>query len=286
VNYYLNSLGLNDLSGSSFIEALIYIRLSKPPLIPDLIKFIVEGVVPTRLVDTEEFKFELARLTVVKDVKELDSTLSELLTNDLNEVYYYLPNTYVNYLNTLLESSELGLLYATLTSKDTSNRNLKFIKLQDYEVCRGRGFSCIVSKHLSRLKDVCEDVGEDYEPAIAIATLYDILQYVRYLDNLEVLGLRRDVEVGDLVVEGVKFFRGVGALYFEVGLEQILRTSKKFRVGTLERFIEEVSTLYQLSKDVLYYRGGVLNLLTLYGIDRLLRYELLRVLFSRWLRPW
>jgi hypothetical protein len=286
VSYYLNSLRLDDLNDNLFIESIIYIRLSKPPLIPDLIRSIVEGVVPTRLVDTEEFKLELAKLTVVKDVKELDSTLSELLTNDLNEIRYYLPNTYVDYLNVLLESSELGLLHATLTSKNPTYHNLKFIKLQDYEVCSGKGFSCIVSKHLSRLKDVCEFIGEDYEPAIALAVLYDILQYIRYLDNLDILNLRRDIQVSDVVIEGIKFFRGVGALYFEVGLEQILKISKKFRVGPLERFIEELLTLYQLSKDVLYYRGGVINLLTLYGIDRLLRYELLRVLFSRWLRPW
>jgi hypothetical protein len=276
------------ISDKLFLSTILDLKLLKPPLIPDLIRFIVEGITPTKLTDVEWLKYELARLTLIRSIEELDNTLLEVLTTDLNEVSYYLPNEYVEYLKVLFESLELNLVYAILRgSKGTSEQSLRFTKLEHYDECGGvSGFSCIISKHLSRLKDACEKVGEDCEPAVAVASLYDILLYLKYLDNLRTLKLKGDILINDLIVEGIKFFKGIGNPYFEVGLISLLTISKKYGGGSMGRFIEEVSTLYRISRDALYYRGGLLNLITLYGIDRLLRYELLRILFSRWLRPW
>lgn len=273
-------------------KAVLYIELSRPPLVSELTKLVIEKTTPSRLA-LEGHKVLQAKLATVKSLEELDVVLSELSSLDINSVLHYLksvlhylPEEYIEYFRVLMETSELELLYSKLASKTLDEKPLRYARLADYSTCTGvRQFSCIISKHLSRLKNACEKTGEDCERALGVSMLLDVFLYTRYLDNLKILRLGDDVSLREFIPSSLGFLRGVGIVYFESGLLRLLEAVRR-KEDLVEMWCSGVMTLYDIAKNTLYYTNKLLDLITLFGIDRSLRYSLLRVLFSRWLRSW
>ena len=273
-------------------KAILYMELSKPPLVSELIKLVVEKTTPSR-VTFENHKVLQARLMTVKSLEELGVVLSELFSLDVNSilhyvsnVLHYLPEEYIDYFKILMETSELELLYSKLASKNLDEKPLRYVKLIDYSACTGiKQFSCIMSKHFSRLKNACEKTGEDCVRALVVSMLLSVFLYIKYLDNLRILKLEDDASLKEFIARNLGFLKGPGIIYFELGLAKLLE-AMKHREDLVEMWCCGVMTLYDIAKNTLYYTNKLIDLVTLFGIDRLFRYSLLRVLFSRWLRPW
>ena len=273
-------------------KAVLYMELSRPPLVLELAKLVVEKATPSRVV-FEGHKVLQAKLATVKNLEELDAVLSELSSLDVNSVLHYLsrtlrclPEEYIEYIRVLMEAYELELLYSKLASRTLEEKPLRYVKLVEYSTCTGsRQFSCILSKHFSRLKNACEKTGEDCERALSVSMLLDVFLYNRYLDNLKILELRYDMSLKEFITSNLRYFRGLGIVYLEPGLARLLEAMKHGE-DLVEIWCSGVKTLYDIAKNTLYYTNKLIDLITLFGIDRLLRYSLLRVLFSRWLRPW
>jgi hypothetical protein len=280
------------LADKEAAKAILYMELSKPPLVSELIKLVVEKTTPSR-VTFENHKVLQAKLMTVKSLEELGVVLSELFSLDVNSilhyvsnVLHYLPGEYIDYFKILMETSELELLYSKLASKNLDEKPLRHVKLIDYSACTGiKQFSCIISKHSSRLKNACEKTGEDCERALAVSMLLSVFLYIKYLDNLRILKLEDDASLKEFIARNLGFLKGPGIIYFELGLARLLE-AMKHRGDLVEMWCCGVMTLYDIAKNTLYYTNKLIDLITLFGIDRLFRYSLLRVLFSRWLRPW
>ena len=273
-------------------KAVLYMELSRPPLVSELIKLLVEKSAPTR-VTFEGHRVLQAKLMTVKSLEELDIVLLELSSLDINSVLHYLssvlrylPGEYMEYFRVLMETFELELLYSKLASKTLDEKPLQYVRLVDYSTCTGvRQFSCIISKHFSRLKNTCEKTGEDCERALAVSMLLDVFLYIKYLDNLKILRLEDDMSLKEFITNNLGFLGGLGIVYFESGLAKLLEAVRR-REDLVEMWCSVVMTLYDIAKNTLYYTNKLIDLITLFGIDRSLRYLLLRVLFSRWLGAW
>ena len=273
-------------------KAVLYIELSRPPLVPELMRLVMERAAPSK-VTLESYKVLQAKLATVRSLEELDTVLLELSSQDLDSVMYYLssvlrclPEEYTRFARVLAEIFELEILYSKLASKTLDEKPLRYVKLADYGNCTGiKQFSCIISNHLSKLRTTCEETGEDCERALAVLALLDIFLYARYLDNLKTLKLEGDLSLRELISSSLGFLKGPGIVYFESGLARLLETVKH-REDLVETWCSGVSVLYDVARNTLYCTNKLIDLVTLFGIDRLLRYILLRILFSRWLRPW
>lgn len=266
-------------------KAVLYIELSKPPLIPDLARLAMERA-PTRPPVPEGHEVLRARLSTVRSLEELDRVLLELTSSELEYVARYLPEEYTEYLRVLMEAGELELVYSKLASGAPEEASLQHAKLASYDACKGVArFSCVVSRHLSRLRTACEKACKGCDEALAIAALLDMFLYVRYLDNLKALRLGGDESVREVVTNALIFLTGPGAVYFESGVVKLLEAGKR-EENTVVAWCNSALTLYEAAKNALYYADSLIDLVTLYGIDRLLRHVLLRLLVSRWLRPW
>jgi len=280
------------LADKEAAKAVLYMELSRPPLVSELIKLLVEKSAPTR-VTFEGHRVLQAKLMTVKSLEELDIVLLELSSLDINSVLHYLssvlrylPGEYMEYFRVLMETFELELLYSKLASKTLDEKPLQYVRLVDYSTCTGvRQFSCIISKHFSRLKNTCEKTGEDCERALAVSMLLDVFLYIKYLDNLKILRLEDDMSLKEFITNNLGFLGGLGIVYFEPGLAKLLEAVRR-REDLVETRCSVVMTLYDIAKNTLYYTNKLIDLITLFGIDRSLRYLLLRVLFSRWLGAW
>jgi hypothetical protein len=264
-------------------KAILYIELAKPPSVLELIKMVAEKESKFPL---EDYKNLQTKLIAVKTLEDLDKALLELSLLDFNMMSQYLSKEFLELLRVIMETSELELVYSKLGVKVLNGKPLQYVKLVDYSKCSGiMQFSCIISTHLLRLKNVCEKTGEDCERALAILALLDAFFYNRYLNNLKTLKLGEELSLQQLIGSSLGFLKGSGVVYFESGLAKLLEAIKH-REDLVEMWCCGVMTLYDIAKNALYYTNKLIDLVTLFGIDRLFRYSLLRILFSRWLRPW
>jgi hypothetical protein len=256
-------------------KAILYIELSKPPLIQELVKFIKEKAPLSKLSTLEAYKNIHIKLTTVEKLEDLDKALLNLLTLDLKNISWHLPEKYAKLLNLLAEAYELEVLYSKISSRRLDERPLRYAKLADYSSCTDK-FSCIISKHFSKIKSTYREIDEYYYNALGVAGLLDALLYARYLVNLRILRLEGDIPIKDIVPD---------CYYFKFGIAELLEALKKAD-DPLEAWVNGVQTLYNVAKNALYYTNRLVDLVTLYGVDRVLRYKLLRVIYSRWLKPW
>jgi len=256
-------------------KATLYIELSKPPLLQDLVKLIEEKAPPSRVAALEAHRSIQAKLALVKNLEELDIALLDLLTLDLKNAFWYLPDKYARILSSLAEAYELEILYSKIASRIPDEKPLRYAKLVDYANCTNR-FSCIISKHISKIKSVYSEIDEYYYSALGVAGLLDAFLYARYLNNLKALKLGEDAAMRDLIID---------CYYFEPGVARLLEALRSER-DPLEAWVNGVQVLYDVAKSALYYTNRLVDLVTLYGVDRVLRYKLLRVIYSRWLKPW
>jgi len=256
-------------------KATLYIELSKPPLVQDLIKFVEEKAPPSRVPALESYKSIQVKLTAVKNLEDLDTALLDLLTLDLKNAFWYLPEKYARVLSSLAEAYELEILYSKIASKVLDEKPLRYAKLMDYINCTNR-FSCIISKHLSKIKSIYSEIDEYYYSALGVAGLLDALLYARHLNNLKSLKLGEDAAMRDLIID---------CYYFEPEVARLLEALKS-EGDPLKAWVNGVQILYDSAKNALYYTNRLVDLVTLYGVDRVLRFKLLRVIYSRWLKPW
>jgi len=280
-------LALSDIESS---KAVLYIELAKPPAIQDLARHVEEppqqgGAVLELPRDVE------AKLAGVKSVGELDGVIRELLARDLESVRGFLPAAYSRFLDAIVEVDELELLYSKLASKSLEEKHLHYVKRRDYSECVGVDkFSCSISRHLSRLRSSCSEVREDCDRALGVVALLDALLYTRYHDNLKALKLVTEATLGDvslreLVNIGLGHLGGAGSIYFESGLARI-EEALRDKSDPVKSWCRAILALYEVARNALYYTNTLVDLVALYGVDRLLRYRLLRIIYSRRLKPW
>jgi hypothetical protein len=269
------SSGVCSIGDKETAKATLYIELSKPPLLQDLVKLIEEKAPLGRVAALEAHRSIQAKLALVKNLEELDIALLDLLTIDLENAFWYLPDKYARILSSLAEAYELEVLYSKIASRIPDEKPLRYAKLVDYANCTNR-FSGIISKHLSKIKAIYSEIDEYYYSALGVAGLLDAFLYARYLNNLKALKLGEDVAMRDLIID---------CYYFEPGVARLLEALRSGR-DPLEAWVNGVQVLYDVAKSALYYTNRLVDLVTLYGVDRVLRYKLLRVIYSRWLKPW
>jgi hypothetical protein len=274
------------LADKDTAKAVLYVELSKPPMVPDLVKHVEERSPPSKIAALEGYKSIQAKLASSRNLEDLDNALYELSLLDLNNVIHFLPMEYARILNSLMEAYELELVYSKLASKILDEKPMHYVRLVDYDACTGvNRFSCVISNHLNKLGSMCTGIDEDCDRALGVAVLLDALLYMRYLDNLNALKLKEDIAMRELMINSIKYLKGAGSIYFESGLNKI-HEALRDKKDLLETWCKATLALYEISKNALYYTNVLVDLITLYGIDRVLRYKLLRVIYSRWLKPW
>lgn len=271
-------------------KAVLYIELAKPPAIQDLARHVEEpprqsGAVLELPRDVE------VKLAGVKSVGELDGVIRELFARDLESVRGFLPAAYSRFLDAIVEVDELELLYSKLASKSLEERRLHYAKLHDYSECIGVDkFSCIISRRLSRLRSSCSEVREDCDRALGVVALLDALLYTRYHDNLKALKLVTEATLGDISLKelvniGLGHLGGAGSIYFESGLARI-EEALRDKSDPVKSWCRAILALYEVARNALYYTNTLVDLVALYGVDRLLKYRLLKIIYSRRLKPW
>ncbi|MFZ8782707.1 MAG: hypothetical protein ACO2OR_01810 [Desulfurococcaceae archaeon] len=273
-------------------RAVLYTELARPPLVSELARLVVEKSPPSRVSLSTSGVLQ-AKLETSRSLEELEGVLSELFTRDIATVLDYLhrelgclPGEHAEYFRVLLEASELELLYSKLASRSPEEKPLKYTRVEDCSECASRaGFDCVVLRYIARLREKCLETREDCERALIVAALLGTLYYTRYLANLRRLGLGEGASLKQLVSSITERFAPHGLVYFEPSLARVLGASERGG-DSVEAWCSGVLALYEEAKSLLYYTNKLVDLLTLYGVDRLLRYRLLRALYSRWLRPW
>ncbi len=271
--------------------AVLLRELARPPSIAELTKLIVEKGHPGRVI-LDSTGLLQAKLSTAKSLDDLEKTIEELLIADTTGVVDYLhtglesiTREHAEYFRALLEAGELELLYSQLSQKTTEAKYLRVARIEDYADCAGLAFSCIIKRHLDRVLEKCTNTRSICGRSLLAIVLYDVLIYNKYFKNLEKLELRGDVTPWQLAHSFSGYLSTEGIVYLEPSLSRVLGAFNR-EEDPIKLVCSSYLALHEEAKFLLYYTSRLVDVLTLYAIDRLLRYSLLRVIYSRWLKPW
>lgn len=251
----------------------IVVKLSRPPFLEDLINIAAgkQSLESLKLESTPYARVELARVLMASSYEAVDKELMSILEQEISEIKSKLPRSYRTTAESLRELFILEDIPSRVEAGDPG-----FAK---YTACRGRSILCYISTYITRVREEMERTREDPWSALSIlaALLYGI--YTRHAEGLKVLGLKHPLAEELEVLRGVA--KGPGAIYYSSAVEKIAQLASLWIKDPIEYFASEAKVVYEASKTCLYFRGGLLNVLTHFFITRYYESKLLRIIASR-----
>lgn len=251
----------------------VVIRLSKPPFLEDLVNVILskQSLDSLRLESNPYARLELMKVLTANSYEALDRELESILNQEIREVESQLPGPYRGVAESLRELFSLEDVPSRIEAGELNPGK--------YAVCRGRDISCYINIYTSSLLEAMSKTSEDPWSALSIiaALLYGV--YTRHVEGLKVLGLK-PTYAGELGIL-LSLVKGPGSVYLASTVEKIAQLSSLWARDPVEYFASEARIVYEASKTSLYFKGGLLNILTHFFITRYYESKLLRIIASK-----
>jgi len=254
--------------------ANILVRLSKPPFIEDLVKHVIEGseLEVQSLNSTPYARVELIKVLVAGSLQELDEALRSVMGREVEEIEEYMPETYRRIADFLRLLLELEGLPAELERGGTASGV--------FQECVGKALPCVLRAYFNRLAGLMAATGEQPGLPLSIVALALYGMYLRYSLGLGKIGLERmGLETGFEDIP--RALGGEGSIYYYSSVAKLAEKSGAWADNPFAYIAEEARVVTEASKIALYYRGGLLNILTHFFIVRFYEAKLLRILVSR-----
>lgn len=255
--------------------ANILVRLSKPPFIEDLVKHVIEGsyLEVQSLNSTPYARLELAKVLVAGSLQELDGALRSVMGMEVEEIEEYMPETYRRIAGFLRLLHDLEGLPAELERGGTASGV--------FQECVGKALPCVLRAYFNRLAGLMEATGEQPGLPLSMVALVLYGMYLRYKLGLGKIGLERVEELETGFEDVPRSLGGEGSIYYYNSVVKLEEKSGTWADNPFTYIAEEARIVTEASKTALYYRGGLLNILTHFFIVRFYEAKLLRIIVSR-----
>ncbi|AFK51555.1 hypothetical protein TCELL_1132 [Thermogladius calderae 1633] len=257
------------------VTALLYIRLSKPPYLEELIGLVLEGLEldVSRLQSTPYSRLELAKAIGATTLQELDESLREILLREVGEVSGILPGDYRGVVGDLLVLQDLE---SALVDPGRLPSQYDFAR-----ACGEGDLNCLIKRYVEKLRSSMEATGEEASGPLSVVALALYGIFVRYALSWKKLGIKQVWDTEAAFNELVRPLGGAGLVYYAGALSRFTSIASLWERDPAKYLAEEAKIVNETSKTALYFPGGLLNLLTHFLITRYYESKLLRVLVSR-----
>ncbi|WP_434731197.1 hypothetical protein WLZ34_06340 [Thermogladius sp. KZ2Tp1] len=255
--------------------ALLYLRLSKPPYLEELIGLVLEGLEldASRLQSAPYSRLELSKAIGATTLQELDESLREILLREVGEVSGALPEGYRGVVKDLLLLQDLEL---ALVDSGRLSSQYAFVR-----ACGEGDLGCLIKRYVEKLRGSMEDTGEETSGPLSVVALALYGIFVRHALSWKKLGLKQVMDTEAAFNELVRPLGGAGLVYYSGALSRFPSIASLWEKDPVRYLAEEAKIVTETSKTALYFPGGLLNLLTHFLITRYYESKLLRVLVSR-----
>lgn len=271
------------------LKTILVTYLSKNPRLEELLDLALEerfADLP-QIVSRYNSRTEYLRLSTAKTVDEVDTVLTSLTWEELEQIYDLLPSPYARYFKAFLPLYDFEKMYPAFSRGDLSEAKTSFLRQEDlvvFERCvRERTFTCLIKTFLGNIRK-CLGVGiskgytitvEDYSDSLKCLILTVTASYTKYFLNMVKLGIKEEEHPGEFIENVLRDFKSVSGYKHEfenvVDYLSSISKSEPYRVAILEaRYV------YSKCKDYLLYSPQVIDLLTLYLLNRYFELHILR----------
>ena len=283
---------------SNGIKAVLITYLDKNPRLEELIQIALENkyVDLPSILSRYNSRIEYAKLVSVKTVEEVDVVLNELTKNELEYISSLLPTQYVDFFRSFLVIYDLDRIYSEFLRGSLEKIATVFSRCEDLQIFRrclaNKNYSCLLEIWLENIKSSLErnlvkkyGFVEDYRNVFRCLNLFTIAKYVKYIVNVRELGFSiplNPVEFSEKLIH----ILGIGTWY-KYELENAINIlENRFKSEPCRASIHEVHYVYSRCRDLLLYSPQVIDILTLYLLNRyygiyVLRYVLPQVWVMR-----
>jgi len=280
---------------SDGIKATLITYLDKNPKLEELIQLALEN----RYIDLPSVlsrynsRLEYAKLISAKTVDEIDVILSELTKNELEYIYSLLPTQYIDFFRSFLIFYDLDRIYSAFLRGSLESAKVVFMKYEDLEIFKrclnDKTYRCLLEVQLDNIKNSLEmnivkryGVIEDYRNVFRCLALFAIAKYMKYVVNVRELGLDtslKPIEFSEKLIH----ILGVGSWY-KYELENAINSLENyFKSEPYRASVLEARYIYGKCRDLLTYSSQVIDILTLYLLNRYYEIYVLRyVLPQSW----
>jgi len=150
-----------------------------------------------------------------------------------------------------------------------------------FQECVGKALPCVLRVYFNRLAGLMEATGEQPGLPLSMVALVLYGMYLRYKLGLGKMGLERVEELETGFEDVPRALGGEGSIYYYNSVVKLAEKSGTWADNPFTYTAEEARIVTEASKTALYYRGGLLNILTHFFIVRFYEAKLLRIIVSR-----
>jgi len=272
------------------IKSVIITYLDKNPKLEEALQIALEN----RFIDLPSMltrynsRTEYMNLLSAKTVEELDKNLVELTKNELSHIYNLLPQPYENFFKFFLALYDLDRIHQAIISNKFPNVATTFFNpeyLNVYSHCtKEKTYDCLLQSFIQSIKTSLEVstpqkiFEEDPSKAFQCIALLVAINYAKHTSNLERLGIAFSHSLKDFLKQITSNLKIDGMLSYmlESSVNHMLSI---FRSQPSKSTLHEANYVYYKCRDILLFSPQVIDLLTLYLVNRYYEIRVLRYVF-------
>ncbi|MEM0026545.1 MAG: hypothetical protein QXT53_01240 [Ignisphaera sp.] len=274
------------------LKTLLITHLDKNPKLEEAIQIALENqfIDLPSVLSRYNSRMDYLKLASAKTIHELEENLIGLIKNELNYVYNLLPELYSKFFRTFLTIYELDLIYTSImSSKHFNEMKPRFLEPKDmniYMYCtKEKTYECLLLTFLKQLKtdlkmaEHQKTPRESYSRALGCVSLLAVSKYLKYISNLERLGFTTANSIESFTKQIIS------ATNIDGVVQHQLENSAKYLYNIIvshpaKATIYEAQYVYSKCRELLALSPQVIDLLTLYLINRYYEVYVLKYVFS------
>lgn len=271
---------------------LLYIELSRPPLLEELISSLSENreLDIGSMITKPYSRIWLPRLLSVKNPIEIGSKIIGLYREEFNYIGSQLHSEYAGYIHTFLEFLVIDEIFALLYSKNLGEIGPSSTEAMKYKACIAKDpleiYMCLLKNVVEKTHDHIIKLKGKREKALAVVIAMAMSKLIRYLENEKRLGFERSILPLSTLGKLYEASEHIDEYILWKCRDIIERAWNKYSSDPLLQFVNEVKEIHWFLKNELYYLNDLLALLTFYLVTRYYETYLLRYLVTRGLLKW
>jgi hypothetical protein len=262
-------------------KSILFIVLDKNPRLEEVLQLVADEkfIDLAQVLSRPNSRIDFAKLSTAKSIDEVTGVLMLLEKKELDEIYNILLQELQIFYKTTLTFFDLNNIYSAILRGDKKSIKLEFSGFQEleaYSICfESKRYSCLLNKFLESvvqaLNTAVKPLGESPAKSFGCFLLLTIANYCKHMLNSNRLNIAIEQPLEEFVREAVHKYAPKEPdtwLIITRISDVVTYLQDVFKKDPSRVTLYEARYVYRVCKDILFYSTQLIDLLTLYLINR------------------
>jgi hypothetical protein len=264
------------------IKTVLVTLLSKNPKLEETLQLALEEKFMdlAQVLARYNSRVDFIKLSAAKSIDEITTMLIALEKRELGEVYSMLPQELQLFYRVNLTLFDLDNVHSAMLSGDKKSAKLVFSRSQELEVygkCfESRSYACLLKAFLESVRSslevgIMKIIAESTAKALGCLVLLASARYCKYALNADKLGMAHEEPLQVFLKEVIYRYvpKEPSAWLITVKISSIAEhLHEAFRKDSSRVTLYEATHVYKTCRELLLYSSQLIDLLTLYLVNR------------------